>query len=166
MTIKEFVQSPKFKWLLVGMGSIIVLLLVFQAGVSVGFRKARFSFMWGDNYHQAFGGPKGGVLRDFAGKDFISGHGTAGAIVRIDANNIIIKGQDGIEKIVTISDQTSIKQGNSDIKVADLKPDEPVVVIGSPNEDGSIRAKIIRIFDPNMRPPFPPPFGINQNLNQ
>src|ERR1043165_7966686 len=116
MKLKEFVQSTKFTWLLVGVGSAIILLLVFQAGVFVGSRKARFSFMWGDNYHRAFGGPRGGVLRDFTGKDLISGHGTAGSVIRIDGSKVIIKGQDGVEKIATTSDTTLIKRGNMAIK--------------------------------------------------
>lgn len=158
MNLPNFFQSKAFKGALFGIGAFIILLLVFQLGVYVGFRKARFSFSWGDNYHQAFGGPRGGFLRDFEGKDFISGHGTAGTIAKIDGNNLIIKGQDGVEKIIAITENTSLVKGKTDIKLSDLKVDDRVVIIGSPKDDGSIEAKIIRIFDPgNMPSPFPPP---------
>lgn len=153
-------QSKKFKWLAIGLAAFIVLLLVFQAGVFVGFRKARFSYAWGDNYHRMFGGPKGGFLRDFQGADFISGHGTTGTIAKIDANTLIIKGQDGAEKTVTVEDNTSIKKGAEDIKITDLKVDERIVVIGNPKDDGSIVAEIIRVFDPNQIPSPPPGFRL------
>jgi hypothetical protein len=154
----NFFQSKTFKWLISILVGLIILLLIFQLGMYVGFRKAGFSFRWGDNYHMMFGGPRGGFLRDFEGKDFISGHGTAGIIAKIDGNSLIIKGPDGVEKIINITDGTAIKKGTADIKLSDLKIDERVVIIGSPKEDGSIDAKIIRIFDINNLPPSPPDF--------
>ncbi|OIO07396.1 hypothetical protein CO115_04300 [Candidatus Falkowbacteria bacterium CG_4_9_14_3_um_filter_36_9] len=158
MNLLKFFQSkePKiFKIFFLGAGVLIILLLVFQLGVFVGFRKAQFSFRWGDNYHRAFGGPQGGFLQDFEGKDFINGHGISGMIAKIDANNLIIKDRDGLEKIIIITDSTFIKKGRVDIKLADLKIDDRVVIIGSPKDDGSIEAKIARIFDSNDVPPPP-----------
>jgi hypothetical protein len=155
MDLKILFQSRRFKQLLKVLGTLVVLLLVFQLGVFVGFRKASFSYRWGDNYHRAFGGPRGGFLRDFEGRDFVSGHGTAGAIVRIDGNNIIIKGRDGVEKIATVTEGTTVRKGRTAVKLADLKADDRVVIIGAPKDDGSIEAKIIRVFDGNQ--PAPPP---------
>ena len=159
MNAQQFFQSKQFKWTLAGIGGVIILLLVFQAGVWVGFRKADYSYRWGDNYHRMFGGPRGGFMHggmdDMMGRDFTSGHGTAGAIVKIDGNNLVIKGQDGVEKIAVVTAATSVRRGNADIKLADLKADESVVVIGSPRDDGSIDAKIIRVFDAANPPPPP-----------
>ncbi len=151
MGFREIFLSKKFKWLLAGVFGLIVLLLVFQLGVFVGFRKANFTFRWGDNYHKTFGGPRGGFLRDFSGRDFTNSHGTAGSVAKIDNQDLIIKGKDGVEKIVSVTDSTSIQKGRSTIKLSDIKVDDKVVVIGSPKEDGSIEAKIIRVFD--VRPP-------------
>ena len=156
MNVQIFFQSKQFKWILKGLGALIVLLLVFQFGMFVGFRKARFSYGWGDNYHRNFGGPKGGFLRDFAGKDFINGHGTTGTVVKVDGNTIIVKGIDGTERTANISDQTAIRKGTETIKITDLKIDERIVIIGIPKDDGSIFAEIIRVFDPNqIQPPAP-----------
>lgn len=157
MNLPDFFQSKTFKAVLFGLGAFIILLLVFQLGVYVGFRKARFSFNWGDNYHRAFGGPRGGFLRDFEGKDFISGHGTTGSIAKIDGNNLIINGQDGAEKIIAVTENTSLKKGMADIKLSDLKVDDRVVIIGSPKDDGSIEARIVRIFESGNKPPFQTP---------
>lgn len=161
MNLSKFFQpqEPKiFKRIILGIGVFIILLLVFQLGVYVGFRKAQFSFRWGDNYHRNFGGPRGGFLRDFEGKDFINGHGISGTIAKIDGNNIIIKDRDGVEKIIIVTNSASIKKGRADIRLSDLKIDDRMVVIGSPKDDGSIEAKIVRIFDSSEVPPQPPDF--------
>ncbi len=165
MNIQNFFQSKYFKWVLVSIGALILLLLVFQAGVFVGFRKAGFSFKWGDNYHRAFGGPRNGFLRDFEGRDFISGHGTAGTIAKIDANSFVIKDQSGVEKIVNFDSSTSIKKGNVDVSFKDIKVDDRVVVIGTPKDDGSIEAKIIRVFDGALPPPHPD-FNFNKGSSE
>ena len=147
MNFREIFLSQKFKWLLAAVLSLIVLLLVFQLGVFVGFHKANFAFRWGENYHRAFGGPRGGFLRDFSGRDFTNSHGTAGTVAKIDNQDLVIKGRDGVEKIVHMADTTTIEKGRSAIKLSDIKVDDRVVVIGSPKDDGSIDAKIIRVFD-------------------
>lgn len=126
--------------------ALVVALLIFQLGMYVGFRKASFAFGWGDNYHRAFGGPQGGFIRDFSGRDFIDGQGTAGVIARIDGDSLVVIGRNGIEKIITITGDTSIMDGRTKIEVKDLASDDQVTVIGSPKNDGKISAKIIRVF--------------------
>jgi hypothetical protein len=157
MKISDWFQTKKFKIILAGLGVFIGLLLVFQLGVFVGFSKARWSFQWGDNYHKNFGGPRGGFLRDFEGQDFIGGHGTPGAVVQVDGDSIIIKDPRGMERIVTVSAKTTLKKGTADFKLSDLRLDDRLVIIGSPRDDGSIEAQLIRVFDPNDLPP--PPAG-------
>ncbi len=155
MKLDNLFQSKKFKIGLLSLGGLIVLLLVFQLGVFVGFNKARWSFKWGDNYHKNFGGPKDGFLRDFQGKDFIGGHGTPGSVVEVDGNKIIIKDPRGVEKIVVITDKTTLKKGMTDFKVSDLKVEDRLVVLGTPRDDGSIEAQLVRIFAPNEMFPSP-----------
>lgn len=144
---ESFFQSRRLQWVIGGIAAVIVLLLVFQAGVFVGLRKARFSYRWGEQYHQVFGGPRGGFMADLQGQDFISGHGTAGTVIKIDGNNIVIKGNDGVEKNVMVTDDTTIEKGRAMLKVSDIKVDDNVVVIGTPEDNGSIQAKLIRVFD-------------------
>jgi hypothetical protein len=153
--------TGRAKWLLMGLGGFIVLLLVFQLGMFVGYRKANFTFRWGDNYHRMFGGPQGGFMRDFAGRDFTSGHGVAGQVVQVEDGLLIIKGSDEIEKIVTVKPETIIRRGRQTIKLSDLKIDDRLVVIGVPQDDGSIEARIIRLFDSTDLSPRPP-FGFDR----
>ncbi len=146
MDFNKFFQSKNFKVILVIVSGIIICLFIFQVGMMVGYKKANFSFRWGENYHQNFGGPKGGLLNDFRGKDFIDAHGVFGQIMKIDGSTLVIKGKDGVEKIVLINKNTSIKRFQEDVKISDLKTDDFIVVIGEPNDAGQIEAKFIRFL--------------------
>lgn len=156
MDLKNIIQSRTYKIAAISLAAIFALFLTFSAGMRVGFYKAKFSYQWGENYHNNFGGPRGGMLRgafrDFGGKDFIDSHGAAGKILKIDPSTnsgqaeVIIKGQDGMEKIIVIKEDTSIVRLRESIKVSDLKVDEAITVIGSPNKQGKIEAKFIRVL--------------------
>ena len=160
MKFKEFVQTKIFKIIVRIVIGLVVCLLVFAAGVSVGSRKANFSYKWGENYHRNFGGPKGGFLREFRGEGFVEGHGTAGQIIKIDSltststPSLVIKGAQEAEKVVLLKNDTVINRLKETIKSGDLKVDDYVVIIGKPNDAGQIEAKLIRIMPP---PPAMPP---------
>ncbi len=153
--------SHKFNIIIKVIVALVIALMIFQLGMFVGFRKANFAFGWGDNYHRVFGGPQGGILRDFDGRDFVNGHGTAGTIVKIDGKTIIVKGRDNAEKAVFCDDKTVISAGRATITVNDLKVGDEVTVIGKPNDDGTINAGIVRLFGQAFDMPAPPP-GFDQ----
>lgn len=149
LNMKNFFQSKFLQGIIFGLGLIIILLLVFKAGMMVGMRKAKFSYGWGENYHRNFGGPKGGFLRDSPGRDFIDANGTVGQIIKIDGQTVVVKGRDNVEKIILAQDDTTINRGRENIKLADLKIDDYIVTIGQPNSEGQIKAKLIRVM-PNI----------------
>ncbi len=102
-----------------------------------------------------------GAFRDFGGKDFIDSHGAAGQILKIDPSTssgqaeLVIKGQDGVEKIIIIKEDTSITRFREAIKLSDLKINDSIAMIGSPTGDGKIEAKFIRILpEPGVTTPF------------
>ncbi|MBU6414658.1 hypothetical protein KGQ34_00205 [Patescibacteria group bacterium] len=151
MEFNTLFQSKKIKIALVVLGALIALLAAFKAGEFVGYRKARFSYQWEENYHRNFAGPGkgffGNFLRGFGDRDFINSHGTFGAIIKIDGNTVIVKGKDEAEKIILVSaSTTTIESRRETLQASDLKVDDQVVVIGSPNEQGQIEAKLIRVF--------------------
>lgn len=149
MDFNKIFQSKVFKSVLGCIAVIIVVILVLKIGMMIGFKKAEFSYRWGENYHRNFAGPRGGFFKDFEGEDFIDAHGVVGQIIKIDMpTTIIIKGKDGIEKIVVIKDDTVIKNLRDTVRLENLKIDDMMVVIGQPNEDGQIEAKLIRILPP------------------
>ena len=139
------------KWVLVGLVVFIVLALVFKIGMFVGEKKAQFSFRWAENYHKMFAGPKAGFLGNLRMppfSEFIEGHGTVGEIIKIEGNNLVVKGRGDVEKLILVNEKTIIKSGFKNIKVSDLKIGDIIVIIGSPNEKGQIEAKLIRVFPP------------------
>ncbi|MCX6766772.1 MAG: hypothetical protein NT170_03275 [Candidatus Moranbacteria bacterium] len=152
-------KSKKFKIAALAVGVVILMLVSFAGGVAVGFHKARFSYKFGENYERNFvGGPfqepgmmggRGpqGMMGGFEGNGFRNGHGIAGAIISVADNKIVIKDRDGQENTISVSDQTLIKSGQDTIKIADLKQDEQIVVMGRPGDNGTINADLIRVFD-------------------
>jgi len=148
MDFNKFFQSKIFKIIVFGIAGLIAVLLVFQAGMMVGFKKANFSYRWGENYHRNFAGPRNGFFEDFIGKDFIDAHGVFGSIIKIDPSTLIIKGMNDLEKIILLKDDSVIKRFQDTVRPDDLKVGEYIVVIGSPNDAGQIEAKLIRILPP------------------
>jgi len=150
---KNQIKRDILKWILIGLGIFIVAALIFKAGMFIGAMKAGFSYRWAESYHKNFAGPRAGFFGDwrkfppFPG-DFIEGHGTFGEIIKIEGNDLVVKGRENIEKIVLVNEKTAIKSGFKDIKISDLKVGDMIVVIGSPNEQGQIEAKLIRVFPP------------------
>lgn len=149
-------QSKALKITLLAIIVFIILLLVFQAGVFVGLRKAGFSYKWGENYHRNFGGPRGGFMGiPMMDKEYLNPHGTFGKIIKIELPTIIIQSQNEAEKTIFIKDDTAIRRLNETIKSADLKVGDQVVVIGEPNEQGQIEAKLIRVTPDSFPTSFP-----------
>lgn len=171
--MEKILKSKGFKIAAIFTGSIALALIIFMAGVNVGFHKARFSFEFGENYERNFMGPrrdKGvpmrpdgpmGMMRekvkDFGGSDFRNPHGVSGTIISISENSLLIKDKNNKESTVSVNDKTIIKSGRDDIMIGDLKTEEQIVVIGKPGDDGVINADLIRIFNKNI--------GDNQNNN-
>jgi len=149
-TIKKFFQNRDvLRWVIIGLAGFVILVLVFGAGVKVGTLKARYSYRWADNYHKNFAGPRGGFLGDwqrFPAGDFIGGHGAFGEIIEIKDNGFVIKGRENVEKVIITNQETTITKGRETTKDG-LKVGDRVVIIGSPNEEGQIEAKLIRVFD-------------------
>jgi hypothetical protein len=142
------------KWIIVGLLAIVALFLVFGLEVLVGEKKAKFSYLWAENYHRMFAGPKAGFLGNLRMPpfppfdEFIEGHGTFGEIIKIEGNNLVVKGRGNVEKVIVVTEKTVIKSGREDIKFSDLKIGDMIVIIGSPNDKGQIEAKLIRVFPP------------------
>jgi hypothetical protein len=154
-------QSTSFRKMLYGIGGLVCALVIFQAGMCVGERKAAFAYRFGDNYyrnfgdhpmrHGAFGLPKGG--------NFSEAHGATGKVLTVTPNTLVILGRDNVEKIVLVTGETMIKHFRDEIPLTDIRVDDFVVVIGSPNDTSQIEAKFIRILPP------PPNFTIHTSTS-
>ena len=150
MDYNKFFQSRPFKGIVIGVVLLIVILFSFGAGMFVGYNKARFSYAWGENYERNFGGPHRGIFGFMPGDGFMNAHGTFGSVLNINvpSSTLIINGQDNIEKTVLVSSSTILREGRDAVQLSNLKVNDPVVVVGSPNDRGQIEAKLIRVLPP------------------
>jgi len=150
---KDFPWLKIAKALLIALGVVVIVLAIFSAGMMAGFRKAQFSFQWGDNYHHMFGGPQQGWLPPppngpgFRGEDFINPNGVVGTVINTATDTLFIQGADNVEKSIVVSSDTVIRNGRATLQLGDLKPDDRVVILGIPSSTGQIEAKLIRVFN-------------------
>jgi hypothetical protein len=150
----SFFELLKSQWLsrvLMALGILIVALVIFQAGMFVGYRRAAISYHWGEDYYRAIGDHRGGPFAG-PGEEFPNANGATGRIVNVQLPIIVIADQDNIEKTVIISDRTTIRQFRNSLSPSDLNINDFVVVIGSPNTTSQIEATLIRLLPP---PPTP-----------
>lgn len=148
MKIDDILQSKILKWTIFGVLIFTITVFVFSVGVFVGTRSANFAFDWADQYHRNFGGPEGGIFGDFStGGGLTSPNGCFGQIIKIDLdkNVITVKDRD-VEKVILVGDKTTIVFQKDNLKISDLKVDDKIVVIGEPNEQGQIEARLIRVM--------------------
>jgi len=148
MDIKKTLQSKTFFKAMVAVGIVFVVAVIFQAGVWTGYRKAAFSFRWGDKYYRSFGGPRGEFAPGLPHGAFPDAHGSAGRVVKIELPTLVIQDRDGAEKVVLIKDDTVIRRFRDEIAPEDVRVDDFVVIIGEPNEQSQIEAKLIRLMAP------------------
>ncbi len=150
-------QSKFLRGLIFGIAIFIILFFVFSLGVFVGTKKADFSFRWADEYHRNFAGPQGGFFGDFIGidREFTSSNGAFGQVIKISDGSITVQGGDNIEKIILVSDKTSVVSPKKNIKLSDLKVGDSIVVIGEPNASGQIQAELIRFMPTPLNAPEP-----------
>jgi len=147
--MNNFLHSKIFRGAVYTLGVIVVALVIFYAGIQVGFHKADFSSRWGENYGRNFGGPRGSSTMGLPpGDEPIGGHGTFGQVVKINLPQVVIKSTQEVEKIIVVGDNTQIRRMREIIKPADLKVGEMIVVIGAPNNSGLIDADIVRVLPP------------------
>jgi hypothetical protein len=122
---------------------------VLGAGIWIGEKRAEFSFQYADNYHKNFAGPSRGLFGDFPENNFVNGYGVFGSIIAIDSATLVISGQDDTEKIVRVFEDTIIRNSKGEISLDDLSIGDSVVIIGSPDEQGQVTAKLIRVLPPS-----------------
>lgn len=161
MNLKELTQSKYFKVVVASVGVLVVALVSFASGVAVGFHKAKFSYAFGENYERNFGGGSRGMMQGgrggmmdrspffgkFDGRDFRNAYGTIGTILSISDSTIIVKDKDDKENVVAVTEQTLIKSGRATVALGDLKTEDRVVVVGHPDDNGVVNARLIRIFE-------------------
>jgi hypothetical protein len=162
--ITKIFKSKVFKTVTYTLGGLVIVFIIFQAGMIAGFRKVSFGRDWGDNYTRNFGSPHqvfhmmGQEFGDF--ENMPNAHGAVGKIIKVELPTIVVSdGKDQTEKIIVIDDKTEIRRMRDIVSKDELKVDEHIIVIGTPNSSGQIEAKLIRFI------PAPPDDFINNKTN-
>jgi hypothetical protein len=149
--MQNIYNSKWFGWALGGIGVLILLLLVFRMGIYVGEKRENLANNWGENYGRFFGEPKPGFFPPVsvgpAGME-MNAFGNGGIVLKVDGNSLAIKGNDGNEKIIVTDSSTVVRGIRQDISLSDIKTGDAIVVLGEPNNNGQILAKLIRVFSP------------------
>ena len=135
------VSSPakRTNWLIISLVAVGVLVAagtVFAAGFFVGRSSANAA---------SFNNLSRGVNR--------GGHGAIGAIQSVVDQKIILSMRGGKTQVILISTETRLEKNYQKIGLTDFKINDQVIVIGSPNSEGEINARLVGVIDSSFRPP-------------
>lgn len=158
---KKIVEAAKSVWgdrkvkmVAVAALSVLALLVVFRAGMTVGFHKASFAFRGGDAFYRAFEGRTEGprvIVRD----DFSAAHGVSGRIISVSLPTFTVSVPGQNEKIVVVSSSTVLRRFRDSASTTEIRANDFAVVLGEPDAQGRIDARLIRIAPPPMTAPVP-----------
>ena len=142
----------------VSVGAVLVMVIIFMAGVKFGSERAMFFSKMNVNYERNFLGERGGSWRELSGKNAIGMHGIVGQVIGVGSSSISVMDRDGLEKSVEVTASTSMRSARENISLIDIKVNQNIIVFGKPNELGQIEATMIRFAPENM-----PGFGQRDN---
>lgn len=155
---------------IIGAGGLFLLASAFGLGLIVGTKKAQFSYRMSDSYRgmvwekgsaegtgdgRAHRGPSSSMRPPFLS----GGHGAGGEVISRTATELIVLSPDNVEKIVALDKQTRVVRGRGTADPKDIKTGDIVIAIGSPTNEGRIKARLLRILEDWSRqgtPPMPP----------
>lgn len=141
-------------WVLAG---LIVIFVAFGLGVRVGEDRAGFASGFDRHYFQDFvgSGPGGGRMGSGTpvGGQMFGGmpvpvvmHGLAGTVVVVTPPTITVEDLQNNEQSVVVATGTIIREYGGTIALGSIAAGDQVAVIGSPNADGQVVARFIRVF--------------------
>lgn len=142
----RFTWRQLARYVLLGLAGLAIVGTVFGVGFFVGRGQARLS-----TAKPTVGSPR-------------SDHGAIGKITQIEGNTLTIQKVNGTQQTVVIENRTRIERSTPankmvKIKASDLQVGDRVIVVGTPNEHGYIRAVVIRIL-PALPLLTPTPSGL------
>jgi hypothetical protein len=147
MDSKNIHESKTVRTVVITISIVIIMLILLFVGMNIGTHRARFAGQFGQNYERNFMGPRGGMMGGFFDNERLpGGHGVIGEILSINLPQIIITGPDNLEKTVLVSTSTVIRQFQTNITSSELKIGDFVVIIGNPNNNGQVEARLVRVM--------------------
>lgn len=119
---------------LVALAAVIALTIVFGAGFWMGRRSA---MPFDPSRPQARVAPR-------------HGHGATGTIQEIAEPRIVIRTRDGKLQTIVVDADTRFDKNFQNISMKDLKINDTVIVLGSPDSEDQITARLVGLIDPSM----------------
>ena len=147
MDFKNIAHSGALKKIVYSIAVLILLLVTFQIGEYVGFKKAAFSDRIGADYFRQISG-RGGLIFGVRSGDFENAHGVIGKIISMSSSTMVVEDHNGLDKTVVFSTSTDIHGVGDDLSHV-LQVGDVVVVFGSASSTSSVvDARLIRILPP------------------
>jgi hypothetical protein len=134
----------KKRWLwyaLVALGILLIVISIFGVGILAG----RWNLL---QRNPAALFPPGSLLG--------GGHGAAGIIDDISNTGVTVRERGGTAQVVLIDNKTRIERNLKTMTMADLHIGDRVLVVGAPDPQRQIRARLIQIIDSRAPMPTPP----------
>jgi len=141
--LRAFADSPKAMGVIVVVVALLMIIATFEAGRSFGLREAHRVGAWSENYARNFGRPTGPGFGPHS--PFPGGHGAEGTIAEIQLPTFTVVDDDYPEQTVRVNVDTIIRGSQGNVASTTLAVGEDVIVLGAPDTQGVINAKLIRI---------------------
>ena len=127
---------------------ILIVIIIFWAGIAVGYHKAQFSNNWHSHYAEQFTSKQSpfSIPNDSDADNMPNPHGAFGQIISANLPLIIIKGPIEAEKTIVVTNTTVVRDVHDQVASTSLVAGQGVVVIGYPDEQGRVVASFIRIL--------------------
>lgn len=146
--IQEGIQSKKFRNSILVLGIFVAALLLFWAGMRVGYMRAGFNYRFGESYYRTYEPGDDHRAMGFIPNEVGNAHGVNGKIINIQLPTIVVADIDNTEKIIHISDDSLLRKFRDTIYSKDLRVGDFIIVLGEPGEKAAIEAKFIRVVPP------------------
>jgi hypothetical protein len=153
--MSNFLESKKIRVILIVLASLIILLVVFGLGITIGYDRANFASHFDQNYYRNFYGNGVATGSYGMGPAPTDAHGITGTVIDLSSSTISVEDPGNDEHSIAVSSGTVIREVSNTIGINDIKLGDQIDVIGEPNDQGQIDARFIRVFSASSSIPMP-----------
>jgi hypothetical protein len=148
--INDIISSRKVRLTVLIIGTLLIAALIFHAGVVVGSHRAQFGrpSMMDRGFRPSFAPEGFEIPHGFISND----HGAVGTITALTLPTFLMQTRDDETQTILVGTSTVIRSATSTTSPT-LSVGSQVVVLGAPDSQGRIDAKLIRVLP--STPPTP-----------
>lgn len=147
--IRDTVFSISGRKILLVIGIVLIAVLIFHAGVVVGSHR---HFRGGEEQRFGFR-PAPGMIVMHMPRGFIEGgHGTVGTVEQTATSSLTVRMRDGSTATILLKQGTVIRDLDGDASSSVIMAGQSIIVLGVPNDDGTISADLIRVVPSGLQP--------------